>query len=354
MNSKLTDRLIDWAELGRVPDPLLRFGIRRLLKQRLAKEDRGSPAANQKRAVELAKKFAAGPIAVHTEAANEQHYEVPAELYRLMLGPHRKYSSCFWDESTETLADAERLALDITCQRAGLQDGQAILELGCGWGSLSLFMADRYRNAKITAVSNSNSQREFIEQKCFERGLTNLNVITCDINDFTTEQQFDRVVSVEMFEHMKNYQRLLNQISGWLSDDGRLFVHIFCHRELTYEFQDEGSTDWMSRYFFTGGVMPGQSFFNHFDDDLSIVDQWSWNGRNYSATCEAWLKNMDDRRHEIMPVLQSTYGTDDAVRWFNRWRMFHLACSELFGFKGGDEWFVSHYLFAKTTPNASN
>lgn len=341
--------MIDFAELGRVPDLLLRFGIRQLLKRRLAKEDQGSAAANQKRAQELAAKFSSGPIAEHTEVANEQHYEVPAELYRWMLGPHRKYSSCFWDATTDRLADAERLSLEITCQRAGLQDGQKILELGCGWGSLSLFMADRYRDSEIVAVSNSNSQREFINQRSFERGLTNLNVVTSDINDFATDQKFDRVVSVEMFEHMKNYQQLLNRISDWLVDEGRLFVHIFCHRELTYEFQDEGSTDWMSRYFFTGGVMPGQNFLDRFNDDLKIQQHWKWNGKNYQATCEAWLKNMDDSRQQIIPILQSAYGAEEAIRWFNRWRMFHLACSELFGFKGGNEWFVSHYLFAKTT-----
>lgn len=353
MNRKFTDVLIDMAERGRVPDPLLRFGIRRLLKQRLSKEDQGSTAANERQTADLARKFASGPIAEHTEAANQQHYEVPAELYQLMLGPHRKYSSCFWDDATKSLADAEQNALSITCQRAGLADGQSILELGCGWGSLSLFMADRYPAANITAISNSNSQREFITQIAAERGLKNLTVVTCDMNDFATQQKFDRVVSVEMFEHMKNYQQLLHRISNWIHDDGRLFVHIFCHRELTYEFQDQGASDWMSRYFFTGGVMPGQSFLDRFNDDLEVIQRWIWNGQNYSATCEAWLENMDNNRTEIMPVLRSTYGTKEAVQWFNRWRMFHLACSELFGFRGGCEWFVSHYLFAKTNLDRS-
>ena len=228
-----------------------------------------------------------------------------------------------------------------------LLDGQAILELGCGWGSLSLFMAARFPDSKITAVSNSASQREFILSLAKSRNLSNLEVITCDMNDFTTDQQFDRVVSVEMFEHMKNYRELLRRISGWLKDDGKLFVHIFCHRELTYEFQDEGEADWMARYFFSGGVMPGESFFRLFDEDLEIAQQWKWNGQNYQRTCEAWLRNMDVRKDEIMPVLEAAYGATDAARWFHRWRMFHLACSELFGYGDGNEWYVSHYLFEK-------
>jgi len=344
----MTERLIDWAERGFVPDVLLRQGIRNLLKKRLAKEDQGSPAANRRRAESLAKNFSCGPIAEQTEKANQQHYEVPAALYELMLGPHRKYSSCFWDQTTENLADAEALALEITVERAELSDGQQVLELGCGWGSLSLFMADRFPNSRFTAISNSASQRKFIVDMAKSRALSNLEVITCDMNDFATDEKFDRVVSVEMFEHMKNYSDLLKRIEGWLKDEGKLFVHIFCHRELTYEFQDEGETDWMARHFFSGGVMPGESFLKIFDEDLKVTDHWKWNGKNYQQTCEAWLRNMDARKSLIMPVLESTYGATDAVRWFNRWRMFHLACSELFGFEGGDQWYVSHYLFEKT------
>ena len=349
MRRVITERLIDWAERGWVPDPLLRLGICHLLQKRLAKEDLGSAEANLIRARLLAQKFSQGPIAELTEKANEQHYEVPAALYELMLGPHRKYSSCCWrkegDRPLVHLADAELRALEVTAERAGLENGQDILELGCGWGSLSLFMADRFPESKITAVSNSASQREFIVSQAKSRGLSNLEVITCDMNDFTTELRFDRVVSVEMFEHMKNYRELLKRISGWLRDDGKLFVHIFCHKELTYEFQDEGESDWMARYFFSGGVMPGESFLRLFDDDLKVAQQWKWNGQNYQYTCEAWLKNMDVRKDEIMPVLEATYGAKDASRWFHRWRMFHLACSELFGFDGGSEWYVSHYLF---------
>jgi cyclopropane-fatty-acyl-phospholipid synthase len=348
LNINITNRLIDWAEQGRLPDSLLRFGVRRLLRKRIAKENRGSQSANETRAAELAAKFSVGPIAEQTEKANQQHYEVPAALYDLMLGPKRKYSACFWDAKTTTLAQAETKALETTCQRAGLSDGQSILELGCGWGSLTLFMAERFPASFITAVSNSNSQRAYINRLAAERGLKNVEVITCDMNDFSTDQRFDSIVSVEMFEHMKNYRLLLNRISQWLNYQGRLFVHIFCHRNLTYEFQDEGTTDWMSRYFFSGGVMPGQNFLARFGNDLRIQEHWTWNGKHYQATCEAWLKNMDENRDAILPVLEATYGTDDAVVWFNRWRMFHIACSELFGFEDGEEWFVSHYLFSKT------
>ena len=331
-----------------MPDALLRFGIRVLLKKRLQKEDRGSDAANDQHAAKLAEQFSRGPIAEQTDKANEQHYEVPANLYKLMLGPHRKYSSCFWPDDGNDLAAAEQAALETTCQRAELADGQEILELGCGWGSLSLFMADRYPNSKIVAVSNSSSQREFITDRATQRGLSNLEVITCDMNDYATERKFDRVVSVEMFEHMKNYRQLLGNISRWLRDDGKLMVHIFCHRKLTYEFQDQGASDWMSRWFFSGGVMPGESFLRRFDDDLTVAQQWKWDGTHYQRTCEAWLQNMDDRKNEIIPVLEATYGAADANRWFHRWRMFHLACSELFGFDNGDEWYVSHYLFEKS------
>ena len=357
MTQAITERLIDWAERGWVPDPLLRLGIRNLLKKRLAKEDLGSAEANSNSARQLAEQFSQGPIAELTEIANEQHYEVPAALYELMLGPHRKYSSCCWEKSDDRpvvqLSDAELRALEVTIERAGLANGQDVLELGCGWGSLSLFMAARFPDSNITAVSNSASQREYILSQADSRGLSNLQVITCDMNDFATNHQFDRVVSVEMFEHMKNYRELLKRISGWLKDDGKLFVHIFCHKELTYAFQDEGEADWMARYFFSGGVMPGESFLRLFDEDLQVAEQWKWNGRNYQRTCEAWLKNMDVRKGEIMPVLEGTYGTGDATRWFHRWRMFHLAigigsaCSELFGFDGGNEWYVSHYLFEK-------
>lgn len=354
MLRSFTQTLINAAERGWVPDPILRVGIRHLLKRRIAKEDQGSAEGNLKKAERLAEKFSRGPIAEQTDKANEQHYEVPATLFELMLGPQRKYSSCCWDESTHSLTDAESLALDVTVQRAEIVDGQRILELGCGWGSLTLSMAKRFPKSTITAISNSASQRDFILAEARSRGLSNLEVITCDMNDFTTDQRFDRAISVEMFEHMKNYRELLHRISHWLCDEGKLFVHIFCHAKFTYEFQDEGEADWMARHFFSGGVMPSESFLRLFDDDLQVTQQWKWNGKHYQHTCEAWLKNMDSRRKRIMPVLESTYGKAEATRWFNRWRMFHLACSELFGFGGGDQWYVSHYLFEKSVKGGAS
>jgi cyclopropane-fatty-acyl-phospholipid synthase len=343
----MIERLIDWTERGLVPDALLRVGIRRLLKKRLKQVDNGNAEVNSERMKALLDEFSSGPIAIVPEKANEQHYEVPAELFGLTLGPRRKYSSCLWPSGIKSLAAAEEAALNETCEHAELADGMKILELGCGWGSLSLWMAEKYPEAELTVVSNSGSQRQFIEAEARKRGIDrNLRVITCDVNDFSTDQKFDRVVSVEMFEHVRNHKLLMNRISNWLQPDGKLFVHIFCHREFTYKFQDEGKSDWMSRYFFSGGIMPGDDLLAQYQDDLQLESQWRWNGLEYQKTCEAWHDNMLTNRERIMPILEQTYGVADAVRWFHRWRMFYLACSELFGFNGGNEWYVSHYLFA--------
>lgn len=346
----MIEQLIDWTERGWVPDFALRAGIRRLLKQRLRETDRGSAEANGARRDELIAEFSSGPIALVPEKANEQHYEVPAELFALTLGPRKKYSSCLWNSETRNLAEAEEAALAETCARAELADGMRILELGCGWGSLSLWMAEKYPAAKITVVSNSNSQREFIETTAAERGIeTNLTVITSDINDLSfdavDDAEFDRVVSVEMFEHVRNHRELLRRISGWLQPDGKLFVHIFCHKELTYPFQDKNKSDWMSRYFFSGGIMPGIDLLPGYDEHMSLEKQWIWNGKNYQRTCEAWHDNLNANRDRALQVLTETYGQAEAVRWFHRWRMFYLACSELFGYADGNEWFVVHYRF---------
>ena len=341
-------KFIDWTERGCMPDKLVRMGIRRLLKKRLAAVDQGSSVANRKRLDALIEEFSNGPLALVPEKANEQHYEVPAELFVKTLGQRLKYSGCYWPEGVADLNQAEEAALAKSCEHAELVDGMDVLELGCGWGSLSLWMAEHYPNAKITSVSNSASQREFILRRAQERGVdANLNVITCDINDLQCQQKFDRVVSIEMFEHVRNHKELFRRIAGWLTDDGRLFAHIFCHRQWTYKFEDQGSSDWMSRYFFSGGIMPGNDLFLQYQDDLTLQQQWTWNGMHYQKTCEAWLRNMGKNRSQIMPLLEETYGEKDAVRWFNRWRMFYLACSELFGFREGQEWWVSHYLFSK-------
>ena len=343
----MIERIIDYAERGLIPESLIRMGIRRLLRKRLQRVDQGDREANLAQTDLLVQQFSAGPIAVLPEKANEQHYEVPQDLFELTLGPRLKYSSCFFPKPSTSLQEAEVSALSQTCQRAEIADGMSVLELGCGWGSLSLWMAQQYPNSKLTVVSNSSSQRRFIEAEARECGLENLNVITCDINDFDTDLKFDRVVSVEMFEHVRNHAMLMQRISCWLKPEGKLFVHVFCHKELTYPFEDGGKDDWMSRYFFSGGIMPGKEMLLRFQDDLQAQEQWTWNGTHYQRTCEAWLENMKANRDQIMPVLQLTYGSSEADRWFNRWKMFYLACSELFGYKQGEEWLVRHYLFRK-------
>ena len=283
-----------------------------------------------------------------------------------MLGPRRKYSSCFFTEASSTLAEAEEAALAITCERAQLADGQEILELGCGWGSLSLWMAERYPRSRITAVSNSAPQRGFIEAEAAARGLTNLQIITADMNDFAVGRvsnpsspestarpgrdgipSYDRVVSVEMFEHMRNYAKLLERISGWLRPTGKLFIHIFCHRRFAYPFETDGDSNWMGRYFFTGGIMPSEHLLQRFDQHLKVAQQWRWNGQHYQRTSEAWLRNLDEQRQKVMPILESCYGRAEARRWFHRWRMFFLAVAELFGYANGEEWFVTHALLER-------
>lgn len=338
---------LDAVERGLVPDMMTRAAIRRLCEQRLRHADRDSDNAvgASRRSKAFVNSMRAGPIALVPEMANEQHYELPPEFFAEVLGPRRKYSCCFWPAEATTLAEAETESLRITCDRADLADGQQILELGCGWGSLSLWMAERYRSSHITAVSNSAPQRNFIESEAASRGLANLSVITADMNDFTTApQRFDRVVSVEMFEHMRNYELLLERIASWLRSDGKLFVHHFCHRTLAYPFETDGDANWMGRYFFTGGLMPHENMLRQFDRHMTVLEQWRWEGTHYQRTSEAWLANMDAHRRDALPILASTYGCDEARRWFHRWRLFFLAVAELFGHMNGTEWFVSHSL----------
>jgi cyclopropane-fatty-acyl-phospholipid synthase len=286
-------------------------------------------------------------IAEQTQAANEQHYEVPTRFYQLCLGRRLKYSSGLWDDSVTTLDEAEERMLALTCERAGLANGQHILELGCGWGSLSRWMAEHFPGARITAVSNSRTQKEHIDAMASARGLTNLEIITQDMNVFTIDRQFDRVVSVEMFEHMKNYQLLLRKVAGWLVPGGRLFVHIFTHRELAYHYENKGPDDWMTRYFFAGGQMPSDDLLLYFQDDLRIENHWCVSGTHYQRTAEAWLENMDANKAEIWPLFEKTYGPDQARKWWVYWRVFYMACAELWGYDKGNQWHVSHYRFQK-------
>lgn len=346
----MTGGIINLIELGWVNDRLTRAGIRRLCRKRLDQIRSNDRATRQQHFEQFLQTASAGPIAPLAEKANEQHYEIPAAFYDLVLGARKKYSCCLFDEGATELDDAETDALRVTCQRAELCDGQDVLELGCGWGSLTLWMAESYPNSKITAVSNSASQRQYILAQATMRGIDkNLSVLTVDMNDFETDQKFDRVVSVEMFEHMRNHRALLQRVASWLRAEGKLFVHIFCHREFTYPFETEGSSNWMGRYFFTGGIMPGESLFSHYDDDLEIAKQWQWNGQNYEQTSNHWLENLDRNREQALQVLGNVYGRQQARRWLNRWRVFFMACAELFGADDGEQWFVAHYLFTLKT-----
>lgn len=338
------------AESGIVPDALIRNGIQRLVAER-KKSIAGQDSRDLDAFVYMMDR---SQIALVPELANEQHYEVPAAFFEQALGKHRKYSCCYWSDGAQTLDQAEETALRISCERAMLDDGQDILELGCGWGSLSLWMAEQFPNARVTSVSNSSSQKAYIDNQASMRGLENLTVVTADMNDFETDRQFDRVVSIEMFEHMRNYRLLFARISKWLRPDGHFFMHIFCHRSAAYEYVDQGPADWMSRHFFSGGIMPSGDLPRRFQDHLQIVDQWRWSGREYQKTAEAWLRNMDDRKAEAFPVIAETYGKQQARRWWMRWRIFFLAVSEMFGTDGGREWGVGHYLFRnKAADNAS-
>ncbi|MDG2307794.1 MAG: cyclopropane-fatty-acyl-phospholipid synthase [Candidatus Binatia bacterium] len=337
------------AERGWVPDAMIRAAIRRLLHTRLADEYGAGGDGLQRRQVEFHRSLAVGPIAVATERANAQHYEVPAAFYSEVLGDRRKYSSGYWPDGVADLTAAEEAMLALTCQRAGIEDGMDVFDLGCGWGALTLWIAEKYPNVTVVALSNSRSQRESIEATAAERGLRSVRVETADINSFDTELRFDRVVSVEMFEHMRNWDALLARVAMWLRPDGRALVHTFCHRELAYPYETERDDDWMGRFFFTGGIMPSVDTLPSFDHDLVTQDQWRVSGMHYADTARAWLDNLDHRRDRILPILEQCYGADQGSVWHGRWRLFFMACEELFRFRGGEEWFVSHTLLGHRT-----
>lgn len=340
----------DLTEQGLVPDAVIRRGIRFLTKQRLKEIHANNAEKMDELRQEFIEHMKNAPIALVPEKANEQHYEVPADFYLMSLGPNLKYSCAYWPENVTTLADAETAALHESCIHADLKDGQEILELGCGWGSLTLWMAKHYPNSKITAVSNSNSQRQHIENNAKELGLNNISIITCDMNDFDIDHShFDRIVSVEMFEHMRNWPELYKRVSAWLKPGGKFFKHIFVHRTAVYAFEDNGPSDWMSRYFFSGGMMPSDDLPLAFQRDLKIIQRWRWDGTHYEKTANAWLERMDMHQSELTPLFNDIYGKESTKMWWSRWRIFFMACAELFGCENGQQWWVSHYLFEKPT-----
>lgn len=339
--------LLGLAERGLVPDRLLRAGIRKMCAQRLREERAGGAHAQAARFAQRIEMLRHSPVAIETDAANAQHYELPPEFFRLCLGPRLKYSSCYYPLGDESLREAEEAMLALYAERAELADGQHILELGCGWGSLTLWMAGRYPGAHITTVSYSNGQRQYIEKECRRRGLFNVKVITCDVNALVLDGgRFDRCVSIEMFEHMRNYQVLMDRIGGWLKPGGKLFVHIFMHRELMYPFETEGQDNWLGRHFFTGGLMPAADTLLQFQQALRTEQRWLVDGTHYQRSANHWLANQDAHRAQVMEVLRQAYGSC-APLWFQRWRMFWMSCAELFGYANGQEWGVGHYRFVR-------
>ena len=342
----MISKLIELAEKGIIPDYFIRQGIVRNCENRLNNENVSNTEKVSSKKQSWIQQMKESPIALVPEKANEQHYEVPPAFFENVLGKHLKYSSGYWPDGVNSLDESEESMLELSFERAQLADGDSILELGCGWGSLTCYMASKLPNSKITAVSNSKDQKEHILNRCKNQGLDNIEVITADMNDFETENKYDRVVSIEMFEHMRNYKKLLSKISSWLHDDGKLFIHIFTHQSVVYPFENQGEADWMAREFFSGGMMPSHDLLLHFQNDLIIEDVWRMSGTHYEKTSLAWVDKMDANKDIVMKIFSETYG-DDAKLWFQRWRIFFMSCEKLFGYNNGSEWGVSHYRFSK-------
>jgi len=335
------------AEAGMIPDSLIRWAIRKQDRARLRAEDSGNVGAQRQALERLIQEMRESPIAVRTEKPKEQHYEVSPDFFRKVLGERMKYSGCYWPPGVISLDEAEEAMLDLTCDRAQVEDGMEILELGCGWGAVSLWIAEKYPRSRVVAVSNSHPQEAYIRGQCAARGLGNVEMIRADMNEFETNRRFDRVISVEMFEHMRNWESLLQRIATWLRSNGKLFIHIFTHRQYAYIFQEEGEDNWMGRYFFTEGMMPSDDLLYHFQDHLTVEGHWRVDGTHYQKTAEAWLARLDKQKRDILPIFREVYGDKDASRWFQRWRIFFMACAELWGYRNGKEWLVSHYRLGR-------
>ncbi len=329
------------------PDWLIRIRIRQLLDLRLKQEKKQNAEMQLSHKLNYVRLLKSSPIAVHTKDANEQHYEVPSDFFTYVMGPRMKYSSGYWPEENTSFTESEERMLKLTVERAELKDGMKVLDLGCGWGSISLYVAEKFPKCKVVGVSNSKTQKEFIDKRAKERGLKNLTILTQDMNDFTTKDKFDRIISVEMLEHMKNYEKLFEKLAKFLNSDGKFFVHIFTHNTYAYPFEVIDETDWMAKYFFTGGQMPSDDLFLYFQKDFLIEDHWRVNGTHYAKTSEAWYENLLKNKESVMSILEKTYGEKEKTKWFVYWKVFFLACAELWGYRNGEEWFVSHYLFRK-------
>lgn len=340
-SDRLAAPVIEMAERGWLPDGFVRWGCRRIGGRRLAELEDDAEASPSR----LLDRLRDAPIAIDTRKANEQHYELPPAFFGAVLGARLKYSCSYWPGDVTDLDAAEEAMLELTCERAALEDGMRVLDLGCGWGSLATWVAERYPRCRVLAVSNSRPQATFIAERCRVRGLTNVTPETADVNDFAPAESFDRVLSIEMFEHVRNPARLLARIAGWLEPEGKIFLHVFSHRRFAYLYEDAGPGDWMARHFFTGGMMPSHDLYRHLQERVVLEGEWRVDGTHYEKTANAWLARLDQRRADVLALFRAVYGVDDAARWLARWRLFFIACAEIFGYRSGSEWGVSHFRF---------